>query len=229
MASVFSMKEACVFVGGSGTKAGTAMAGGCTRAWLESKGMNPASLFGPNGSCICQADDLEISMSGVINGSVGQFSGAEPGMVAYVSSGAGSGIYEATAVGSQGDSITFGGWDHGTTDTVAVYVGGAFNGLYQAMFYSSAYSYNCTILSNKDETITANMDLRFNGSSPQRNTWMRFVGYNQNLYLRDGRIVSDMDAGEIYYRSAEQILQTGFAAGTKVTINGSGFSGIAVS
>jgi hypothetical protein len=82
--AVFSQKEACVFVGGNGTKAGTAMAGGCTRAWLESKGMNPATLFGPNGSCKCQADDLEISMSGVINGSVGQFSGVEPGMVAYI-------------------------------------------------------------------------------------------------------------------------------------------------
>jgi hypothetical protein len=138
-------------------------------------------------------------------------------------------MFEVTAVGSQGQSITFGGWNFMESDTTTIYIGGAFNGLYQAMYYSYASSYDCYILSNKDETITANMDLRFTGGNPQRNTWKRIIGYNQNLYLRDGRIISDMDIGEVYYRSAEQILQSGNAAGTKVTINGSGFSGIAVS
>jgi hypothetical protein len=63
------------------------------RAWLESGGMNPASLFGPKGSC-----------------------------------------------------------------------------KYQAMYYSGACGYDGYILSNKDETVIANMDLRFNGGTPQRNT-----------------------------------------------------------
>jgi len=229
MGSVFATKEACVFVGGNGTKAGVAMAGGCTRAWLESKGMNPSSLFGSNGSCKYQASDLEISMSGVINGSVGQFSGIEPGMAANITSGAGNGMFEVTAVGSQGQSITFGGWNFMESDTTTIYIGGAFNGLYQAMYYSYASSYDCYILSNKDETITANMDLRFTGGNPQRNTWKRIIGYNQNLYLRDSRIVSDMDAGEVYSLSAEQIMQNGIGSGYKVTINGAGFSGIAVS
>jgi hypothetical protein len=229
MGQVFQMKEACVFVGGNGTKAGSVKAGGCTRMWLESKGMNPASLFGSNGSCIFQdtSGDLVIGMTGVVNGSVGQFAGVEPGMVARIFWGT-TGLYEVTAVGSQGQSLTFGGWDQGLQDIFEIYIGGAFNGLASAMPYVSGY-YNCYVLSNKDETITATMDLPFTGGMLQRNVWKYIIGYNQNLYLRNGRIISDMDPGEVYHRSAEQILQTGFAAGTKVTINASGFSGIAVS
>jgi hypothetical protein len=230
MGQVYQMKETCVFVGGNGTKAGSVKAGGCTRAWLESKGMNPSSLFGTNGSCIFQdtSGDLVIGMTGVVNGSVGQFSGIEPGMVARIYWGT-TGMYEVTAVGSQGQSLTFGGWDQGLQDIFDIYIGGAFNSVSTAMYHIGAGSYNAYILSNKDETITANMDLYFNNFNTNRNTWMRFIGYNQNLYLRDGRITSDMDQGEVYYRSAEQIMQAGFTAGTKITINGSGFSGIAVS
>jgi len=59
MATVLASKETCFFVGGSGTKAGAAIAGGCTRTWLESKGMNPASLFGTNGGCKYTVASLE--------------------------------------------------------------------------------------------------------------------------------------------------------------------------
>jgi hypothetical protein len=121
MANVFATKEACVFVGGNGTKAGTAKAGGCTRAWLESKGMNPSTLFGTNGSCIFQdtSGDLVIGTNGVVNGSVGQFAGVEPGMVARILWGS-TGLYEVTAVGSQGQSLTFGGWDQGLQDVYEI-------------------------------------------------------------------------------------------------------------
>jgi hypothetical protein len=229
MGQVYQMKEACVFVGGNGTKAGSVKAGGCTRAWLESKGMNPSSLFGPNGSCIFQdtSENLVIGMTGVINGTVGQFSGIEPGMVARIYWGT-TGMYEVTAVGSQGQSITFGGWDQGLQDIFEIYIGGAYNSLSSAI-YINAGNFNCYILSNKDETITATIDLRFNMGYSYRNTWVKTIGYKQNLYLRNGRIVSDMDPGEVYYRSAEKIMQDGIETGHKITIDGSGFSGIALS
>jgi hypothetical protein len=230
MATALASKETCFFVGGNGTKAGAAIAGGCTRAWLESKGMNPASLFGENGGCKYTAVDLEISEDGIIIGSAGQFIGIEPGMVAYIYCPSGtSGMYEVTAVSANGDTLTFGGWTPEDSETITIYVGGAFNGLYQAMFYSSAYWYDCTILTNKDETITATMDLRFNGGNTQRNTVKRIVGYNSSLFLVNGRIVSDMDCGQGHYQSAESRMQNGFTAGSKITISGSGFSGVAVS
>jgi hypothetical protein len=62
MAHVFLTKEACGFVGGSGTKAGNVKAGGCTRAWLESKGMNPASLFQ---NSLLEDYEEKIKMAGI--------------------------------------------------------------------------------------------------------------------------------------------------------------------
>ena len=79
----FSAKECCVFVGGTGTKAGVVQAGGCTKEWLLSKGCDPSSLFGPDGGCVYQGTDLLMDGDGLIAGVPGQFAGVEPGMVAF--------------------------------------------------------------------------------------------------------------------------------------------------
>lgn len=224
----FAEKEVCMFVGGSGTKAGVAQAGGCTKEWLLSKECDTSSLFGPDGGCVYQANGLSMDGTGLITGSVGQFTGVEVGMVAYINGMILQTYFEVTAVGANGESITFGGYDLLMEDTVDVYIGGAFSSLQQAFFCSTAVHKNCWVFTNKNETLAASLNLTFNGGNPQRNTWKRAIGYNQNIFYEDGFFVSDMDPGKTYYRNAEQIMQYGVGTGYKIVVDGSGVDGAAV-
>lgn len=224
----FSAKECCVFVGGTGTKAGVVQAGGCTKDWLLSKGCDPSSLFGPDGGCVYQGMDLFLDGEGVVAGAVGQFAGVEPGMVAFVDGDMMPAFYEVTAVGASGESVTFGGYTFGMEDTVDLYIGGAFSSLNGTFMLVSAYQKNCWVFTNKDEVLTGSMNLSSNGGDPKKNTWKRFIGYNQTISYANGTFVSDMDEGQANYRSAETIMQEGIGSGCKVVLDGSALSAVAV-
>jgi hypothetical protein len=224
----FAEKEVCMFVGGNGTKTGVSQAGGCTKEWLLNKGCDPSSLFGTNGACVYQGNNLSMDENGVIVGTAGQFAGIEPGMVAYVDGEILQIYLEVTAVGSNYESITFGGSELPMPDTVDLYVGGAFNSLQQAFFCSTAVHKNCWVFTNKNQTLTAVLNLTYNGGDPAKNTWKRAIGYRQTLYYEDGFFISDMDPGKTYYRSAEQIMQYGVGTGYKIVLDGSAVNGHAV-
>ena len=188
----FAEKEVCMFVGGNGTKAGVTQAGGCTKEWLIAHNCDPSSLFAANGACVYQASDLSMDGDGVIVGSAGQFAGVEMGMVGYVDGEILQIYLEVTAVGSNYESITFGGWELPMADTVDIYIGGAFSSLQQAFFCSTAVHKNCWVFTNKNQTLTASMDLIYNGGNPQKNTWKRLIGYNQNLTFEYGHFLSEI-------------------------------------
>lgn len=224
----FVEKEVCVFVGGTGTKAGVVQAGGCTKEWLLSKGCDPSSLFGPDGGCVYQGMDLYMDGDGVVAGAAGQFAGVEPGMVAFSDGDMFQTYYEVTAVGASFESITLGGYNFGMEDTVDLYIGGAFSSLQQAFFCSTAYHKNCWVFTNKNEVLAATANLTYNGGDPKKNTWKRAMGYNQTLSYANGVFVSDMDEGQAFYRSAEKIMQEGIGSGCKVVLDGSAVAAAAV-
>ena len=225
---VYTEKEVCLFVGGTGTKAGVTQGGGCTREWLLSKGCDPSALFGPDGGCVYQAMSLEIDTNCMIAGSVGQFAGVEAGMFAYLYGDTISGFYEVTAVGANYESITFGGCQVYIETEVNVYIGGAYSSLQLALFNSNAMSRNCWIFTNKDEVLAATAELIYAGGNVSRNTWHRAIGYNQSLSCQNGCFISDMDEGGAFYRSAEQIMQEGIGSGCKIILDGSAVGGTAV-
>lgn len=226
--AAFAEKEVCVFVGGNGTRAGTALAGGCTKEWLIAHQCDPSSLFGQNGGCVYEGKNLSMDETGLIVGNPGQFAGVQPGMVAYVDGEIMQMYLEVTAVGENQESLTFGGCDLPMPDTVDVYIGGAFNSLQQAFFRSTAYYKNCWVFTNKNQTLTAGLNLTYNGGNPARNTWKRAIGYNQTLYYENGFFLSDMDPGKTYYQSAWQMMQQGAASGYKIALDGSAVNGPAV-
>jgi hypothetical protein len=224
-------KDVCFFVGGCGNKTGVARAGGCTKDWLASKNGDPSALFGADGACVYSNPSIQIGTNSRITGPNGTFAGVEVGMVAYLdASEFDAGYYEVTDVGSNDEYVEFGGADEVfLPEYLPVYIGGAFDTLHSAYFHTGAWVETCHILTNKNETLASTLTLHYAGGNPARNTYKEVIGYNTNVFIENGRVVSDMDAGKASYQSGVDVLQNGMTAGKKVVLDGSGLSGIAVS
>jgi hypothetical protein len=63
-------KEVCYFVGGIGSKAGEAIAGGCTKEWLAAQNGDPSGLFGTDGGCLYLNPYIQIGTNSRITGAI---------------------------------------------------------------------------------------------------------------------------------------------------------------
>ena len=178
--SVFNKSISCVFVGGSGTKAGVAFAGGCTKAWLDAHAGNPSLLFGANGSNLAIVSG-QIN-SGVISAANGGTdlvaAGAEVGMVIYfddTGAGVDNGLFEITGINGSNDI------DLGEPLLNVVgdfYLGGAFPALEDAAAYATAiFGYDAYIFTNKNETLTGPITTLQQGSEV-KNSYLIVEGFN---------------------------------------------------
>ena len=224
-------QDVCFFVGGNGNKTGVPRAGGCTKAWLASRNGDPSGLFGADGACVYSNASIQIGSDSRITGPNGTFAGVEVGMVAYLdASDFDAGYYEVTDVGSNDEYVEFGGADEVfLPEYLPVYIGGAFESLYKAHFHTGAWVETCHILTNKDETLASTLTLHYAGGNPARNTWKETIGFNTNVFIENGHIVSDMDAAKASHQSVVDVLQNGVTAGKKVVLDGSALAAMAVS
>ena len=224
-------KDVCFFVGGVGAKTGVPRAGGCTKAWLASKNGDPSGLFGTDGACVYSNPSIQIGSDSRITGPNGTFAGVEVGMVAYLdASDFDAGYYEVTDVGTNDEYVEFGGADEVfLPEYLPVYIGGAFDSLYSAHFHTGAWVETCHILTNKDETLASTLTLHYAGGNPARNTYKETIGFNTNVFIENGHVVSDMDAGKASHQGVVDVLQNGVTVGKKVVLDGSALSAMAVS
>lgn len=230
MANAFIETEVCMFVGGIGTKAGVSNAGGCTKDWLLAKNGDPSSLFGADGAplFVDNGTGLFVETSGEIISMPGAFSNIEAGMIAFVDFDSDNGYYVIDAVSGTGDSITLRGWTWGTDQEIfQIIIGGAFSSLAAVMPKAYASYNNCYILTNKDETLTNRLDIRYPGSA-MKNYFKHIIGYNTTMGAVNGQLVSDMDFGGAHYQGAADVLKVGVTAGCKVVLDGSGLASEAV-
>ena len=230
MGKAYLESEICYFVGGSGTKAGVSLAGGCTKDWLIAKGGDPSSLFAANGAPVFSdaVTGFIIDSSGTISAAAGTFSSIEPGMVAFMEFDSDASHYIIETVSGNGDSITLLNWTWGSEQEVyQLHIGGAFSSLAAVMPRAYANIYDCFIFTNKDETLASKLDIRYPGSA-MKNTFKHIIGYNTAFLAVNGQLVSDMDIGGAYYQSAADAMKDGAAAGRKVVLDGSGLASEAV-
>ncbi len=226
-----SEKELCFFVGGNGNKIGTAIAGGCTKAWLGAQNGDPSALFGPDGGCIYSSPAIQIGTNSRIAGPAGAFAGVQVGMAAWIdANNFSSGYYEVTAVGSQYEYVEFAGADEiYMPETISVYIGGAFDCLATALHRSAAYYYDGFVLTNKSETLIQPLTGEVARWSIENNTFLHVIGYHTSVLIENGQVVSDMDPANPLYQSSVDVLQNGVSAGKKVIVDGSAMAAHVVS
>jgi len=219
---VFEDKESIFFVGGRGDRSGrTAYAGGCTRQWWDSrcpggtdaeKTAAMARLMGGSGAPVIVQSEAAYTVANNRITSVGAFTGAESGMVAFViesdvpDTNVETGRYEITDVDPGGDWIECGGIDGDGDTDVDVYVGGAFDTLQNALDETDAGLHSVTIHTNLSETLSGSVNVDSGGDVP-RNTFKRIIGFNT--------VPGDMSRGGECFESALEIL-----AGGSIDANG---------
>ena len=200
MASIFSTEASVFFVGGTGTKAGNANCGGCTKDWYDANFTQLSDIMGDNGAPLIAVTGGTFTNTNKRVFKTYGFSGAEVGMVAYVSgTNIVTGRYKITDVISSSEielsEITAFGDNYDTT----VNVGGAFDDLQNALDDTSASYYDCDIYINKDTTLTDTIDVDTGGGSVVRNTHKRISGFHT--------VPGDMSYGGQYYQGAVDALQ----------------------
>jgi len=220
MASIFTEKDSVFFVGGRGTKAGDANAGGCTKAAWEDAGLCNKTLsrvMDTNGesfvNAICAVTDngagkCRLTKAGDVNIPC-------VGLVAFVSFDAlhASGRYEVIAwnpVDWVDIDLAFVG-----VEDCYLRVGGAFDTLQNAIDKTDAsHGYNVQIYDNKPETLGATLDFDTTGGSIANNSQFIVEGFN----VQPG----DMNYKKTYYQSPMDCLKNGVDTNKCVTLNANG-------
>jgi hypothetical protein len=198
MALVFDDVETVVFVGGRGSKAGDANAGGgaSRSAWKDSQGLNKtlANVMGANGEPLsasgawggsgnaCNVTNNGSGYCRISATGYGFFSNCKVGLIANVNFAAtyADGRYRVIAVdGSNGDWIDI-LENHSSDTTCDVKVGGAFDNLQRALDNSNAGTYSVWIYTNKGETLAASIDCDVGEGSNSDNAWKRVIGIDDN-------------------------------------------------
>jgi hypothetical protein len=215
MANIFSTEASVFFVGGTGTKAGNAYCGGCTRDWYDNNFTELSDIMGDNGA------PLTVVINGTFTNATKRvfktygFPSVQVGMVAYVSgTNIVTGRYKITDVISLSEIELSGITAFGDNVDTMVNVGGAFDDLQNALDDTSASYYDCDIYINKDTTLTTSIDADTGGGSVVRNTHKRIIGFHT--------IPGDMSYGGQYYQGAIDTLQNGVDTNKCVLLNGNG-------
>ncbi len=198
------------FVGGSGTKAGDANAGGgCTVATFSG---DATDYFGTNGAALYNnaACSLSDSGSSVMITSEGNFgTDIVVGTLVNVDFAAAGeftdGVYEITAV-TDANSVTIDLTWAASGDTAEVWVGGAFTDVYTATNNEDSTDvvdddgafHHRYIMTNKDETISTSIEPE--GGNRGSSKFVHIIGYNTKIHVETVasglyQVLSDMDVG----------------------------------
>ena len=193
-------------------------AGGCTQAWWDSEvaasdeATALAKLMGANGLPLINNSNLDYTHSTkrIDAALAGDFTNVEVGMVAYV-----TGLYLTTGrykiTEAYDDYIILSGIvstaDY--NDTVLV-IGGAFDDLQDALDETDATNHSTTIYVRSIATLAASIDIDMGGGNNTKNTFKKLSGYNTSP--------GDMNFGETYYQSPNEILQAGAIDNTKAVL-----------
>ena len=192
MASIFSTEASIFFVGGTGTKAGNANCGGCTKDWFDTSFTQLSDIMSDNGAPLIAVTGGTFTNATKRVFQTSAFSGAQIGMVAYV---AGTNIvtdrYKITDVISSSEIELSGIGASGDNYDTTVNIGGAFDDLQNALDDTSAVNYDCDIYVNKDTILTDTIDVDTGGGSVVRNTHKRISGFHI--------VPGDMNYGGQYY------------------------------
>lgn len=201
MASIFGSKDSVFFIGGitgQGSKTGLALAGGCTKDFLEANGgesfFDLSAIMGPNGEAIDSATNAVVTISGnTIITKVGAFTNTLVGMVAFVAGTIFSDRYEV--LGRTDDSIEISSSAYiSDASDITVNVGGAFDDIDSVVGNVAASFYNVDVYTNKTKTLNnSSIDISSGGGSVDFNTFLRFISFNTAL--------NDMLFGGDFYQS----------------------------
>lgn len=187
MPTIFNSKDSVFFVGGRGTKAGTANAGGCTQTFWGSS-QNLADVMKDNGQAQGYCDGALITNNGSgklrISGDENNFATCSVGLVANIVFDAvySNGRYEVIAVDEGADWIDI-DLTYSADTACEIWVGGAFDKAQTAWSNTDAtHGYNVTIHSNKSQSKTngdfvASWLLDTAGGSSTNKSFKRFCGF----------------------------------------------------
>lgn len=215
MASIFSTEASVFFVGGTGTKAGNANCGGCTKDWFDANFTELSDIMGSNGAPLIVVTGGTFTNTNKRIFKTYGFSGAEVGMVAYVSgTNIVTGRYKITDVISSSEIELSGISAFGDNYDTTVNVGGAFDNLQNALDDTSASYYDCDIYINKDTTLTDTIDVDTGGGSVVHNTHKRVSGFHT--------VPGDMSYGGQYYQGAIDALQNDINSDKCVSLDADG-------
>jgi len=181
-------KSSVFFVGGTGTKAGLANPGGCTKEWWDAKVISVgeaaamAALIGTNGGAIDSATTAAISNNG--SGKLritksGAFTNTEVGMVGYFDFSATypDDYYEVTAVDASGNYIDILIGYTTSVPTVNVTIGGAFNDIQTAHDEVDAGYQDVTLYDNKGDSNRSATIAWTRGGSEATDAYLRIKGF----------------------------------------------------
>ena len=195
MADIFGTEKSVFFVGGTGTKAGNANAGGCTKAWYDANFTTVTDIMGSNGAPLVAATSCTYTHSSKRISKAGAFTNAEAGMVAYLAgTNITTGRYKITAKVDNDTVEVSGIVATGDNTDTTINIGGAFDTLQNACDNTDASSFDVTIHTNKDETLSATLDIDTDGGSIADNSRKYILGFYQTP--------GDQDRGGAYYRDA---------------------------
>ena len=200
MGDCFDNDPTIHFVGGQGTKAGHATPGGATLDWFETQGsgFSLSDIMDANGGPLnatttghswTQATKTLTASAG------GGFTGAEVGMIVYVSDQTVGGPYITTGrykitatdglssitLGDMASPADYDGVNDGTDVTVCI--GGAYASMDAAIGSSSgldAAAHDVHVFDNLDETSMSEIVLGVTGSL-SNNAMLRYWGYNTTI------------------------------------------------
>jgi len=199
MAVAFSTEESVVFVGGRGTKAGDADAGGgCTKElWgdLKSPNKSLSDIMDTTGEPVSDASAWGGSANAcvvsqapggppwkVLVTKAGAFANVIAGLIANVKFGIhDDGRYRVNSGNLTDDTIEI-ELEYDLPDNCDVKVGGAFNTLQVASDETDANAYTVHILTNKQEVFgaAAAIDIDTGGGNIAANTYKRIIGIDDD-------------------------------------------------
>jgi len=224
MSVIFESKDSVFFVGGYGTKAGNANAGGCTQAFWNSV-PELDEVMATGGACKSEVVGAVVSNNGsgkVRLTKVAGFSQTRAELVANIEFSAvyANGRYEVidVEVGGVKDwidiDLAYQAPGNGEP-TCDVWVGGAFDTLQNAADNTDAGNgYNVKIYDNKPETLTAAIDFDTTGGSTANNSHKIVEGFHTQP--------GDMNYGETYYQGPLDCLINGVNTNKCVTLDADG-------
>jgi len=188
------------FVGGQGTKAGCATPGGATLDWFESQGsgFSLSDIMDANGGPLNATTTGHIwtqATKTLTSSEGGGFTGAEVGMIVYVSDQTVGGPYITTGrytitatdglssitLGDMASPADYDGINDGNDVTVCI--GGAYASMDAAIGASSgldAGTHDVHVFDNLDETSMSEIVLGVTGSLAN-NAMLRYWGYNTTI------------------------------------------------
>lgn len=177
MADVFGTEDSVFFVSGT---AGAATQGGCTKEWFDANFTQLTDIMNGSGGPIDNAASATYTHATKRVTKAGAFTNTEVGMVAYIAgTNITTGRYKVTAVDPSGDWFDASGIvSTGDNADTGVNVGGSFANLQSALDNTNAGTYGVHIYTNKNETVSSDIDIDTGSGSLTNHTQKIIEGFD---------------------------------------------------